>query len=83
MKIEVTLTRREWTAYQVHVEKRIRREVKTKLGGFWSHAVFFLVLTGIILVMLHSTPVFHWPTAAFTATVFIFSGRPDRGPGPV
>ena len=83
MEIEVTLAGKDWADYQAHVEKRIRQRVKTQLGGFRSNIIFFLVLTAIIMVMLNSTPVFHWPTAAFTATVFIFSGRPDRGPGPV
>lgn len=74
MDVDVVLTRKDWFEYQAFVQKQIRKRVQIRLGGFWPNVVFFIVLTVILMVMLNSAPVFHWPTAAFVAVVLIFFG---------
>jgi hypothetical protein len=72
MEIEIDLQKEDWKKYQSYIERELPRRHKTWLDNFWVSFFVWTFMTIIFMMIYRSFTYFHWPTATFVATCFIF-----------
>ena len=71
MEILINLEKDDWKIFQSHIEKELRKSVKSWTDSFVFNVVLWAVLTSIFLSVFNMMYQFHWPTAFSVATFFV------------
>lgn len=70
MKIDLTLTSKEWYDFQKYMQRKKQKELKGVIGGFWPNLIFWSVLTFVFVILFHFIGRLHYPTLIFCFVFF-------------